>query len=348
MSATPSSAADVLFEELRTGGEPVLSRWKDEQRGEGVHLECKLPSSNQQPGMARADVVQMAAVVSAFANSEGGVLIFGVDAREAHGRDCIQRLVPITDIAAFHRSAEKVRADLVAPAHEGVEMISIPSATSDGSGYLAVRVDQSERRPHRSMKEQIYYRRSHDRTFPMEHSDLKDAMSRTQGPVLAIAADLVDILPNNHQPAESASSFTLLVAITIRNVGGAMARYPFLHFETSPGGGLYDPVSDRRKAPAWSRLLSEVREHRLQGGADQVIPVGTEVRATFAYWTYKRDTATVDGTPLGAFVLGLGGIFGCDGTRTQKFEITMQPHEIIGALHKRGIPITARPTWPAA
>jgi hypothetical protein len=328
-----------LFADLLAGGEATLLRWQREQREESVHLECKSATPSQQPGMTKADVVQLAAVVSAFANSEGGVLVFGVDARRADGRDCIQNLVPINDIAAFHRSAEAVRADLVAPAHAGLEMLPIPSATAEGAGYLAVRVDQSERRPHRSMKDHIYYRRSHDRTSPMEHSDLKDAMSRARGPELEIAVELLDILPDDHRPVASAASFTILVALVVKNVGAAMARYPFLHLEISPGGNLYDPTMDRRRVPAWPRMLSEAKGHRLQGGADNVIPIGTDLRVAFAYWTYKPDTATVAGTPVGAAFLGVAGKFGCEGCQTRSFATTIDAPVVVSELHRRGVPI---------
>lgn len=340
------SAAHALFEELRSDGEAALTRWVGDRREEGVHLECKRSAPTDKPGMARADIEQMAKTAAAFANSEGGVLIFGVDARNEGGLDCIQQLVPIEGLAAFARSADRVKSDLLAPAHPGVEVLAIPSARRADSGYLAVRIDQSERRPHRSLKDQIYYRRSHDRTFPMEHSDLKDAMSRTAGAALEIAIDIADVIFADGVTAEASNSFNILVAISLENTGAAMARFPFLHLETSPGGVLYNPVMDRPKAPVWPRLTTDTSEQRLQGGTDDVIPVSTKVRVAFALWTYKRDTNTIGGQPLGRAVIGLGGRFGCDGMRTTGFELIFQPAELIAELNRRGIPLKPMEVWP--
>lgn len=340
IAAAPSSVAGALFSQLRMGGEQCLQGWVDDSRREGVNLECKRPAQSQQPGMSRADVEQMAKAASAFANSEGGVLIFGIDARDRDGQDALQALVPIANLAAFHRSAERAVADLLSPPHDGIELLAVPSVASPDSGYLAVCVEQSERRPHRSLKDQVYYRRSGDRTAPMEHSDLKDAMSRTLGPELRMSIRIEDIFGDTITPSPSAT-FTFLFVIEIENVGGGMARHPFLHLDPFPGLALYDPVTDRRRGPAWSRLRWDGREERLQGGVDDVIPVSTKVRVAYAYANYRPQQGLLAGVPLAAAQLILSGRFGCDGFRTHGFHEVFAAPELIVELDRRKIPISS-------
>jgi len=83
------SGAISLFEQFKSGGIGLLSRLVEEEWQEDLLLEFKTIEGSCAP-MAKPDRKNFAIALSGFANSDGGVIVWGVDARsggpdEPHG-----------------------------------------------------------------------------------------------------------------------------------------------------------------------------------------------------------------------------------------------------------------------
>ena len=104
---------------------------------ESTHLDFKrqLPDSGKNDDIAKA--------LSAFANSDGGVLVYGID-EDGQGR--AETLCPVTLLGAPERIDLVARQSLDGPV--AIESLSIPSSSDSALGFLVVKVPRSTRAPH--------------------------------------------------------------------------------------------------------------------------------------------------------------------------------------------------------
>lgn len=112
--------------------------------------------------------------ISAFANADGGVLIFGIRERE-HIPESLDDGVP-------NNSIDREWIDQIAQAHitppvAGLTIIQVPA--SETSSYFVISVPKSFRGPHQA-SDRKYYKRYNFRSSPMDHYELEDVIGRRQ------------------------------------------------------------------------------------------------------------------------------------------------------------------------
>ncbi|AGB71063.1 MULTISPECIES: AlbA family DNA-binding domain-containing protein [Rhizobium] len=179
-----------MWDELVSGGEAAIERLLGRQ--EDLTLEFKAHDLREpiflDGSLSPAGKKIFAKEASAFSNSAGGVIVFGVDCRSTHGIDQAERLTPISSLARAETSVRDAAAELLQPRHTGIEVVRIPSLADQASGYIIVRVPRSDRRPHRSEAkgQKEYFKRIGSRSYPMEHYDVEDAFRRTTAPILVL------------------------------------------------------------------------------------------------------------------------------------------------------------------
>jgi hypothetical protein len=109
-------------------------------------------------------------------------LVWGIKAvpDPIDGVDAAQAAVPIAELARFQSEISRAIGELLMPRHDGIEIEPIEDSTQAGSGFLAIWVDRSGRRPHRSevSSEKNYFKRIGASSYPMEHYDIEDAFNR--------------------------------------------------------------------------------------------------------------------------------------------------------------------------
>lgn len=123
--------------------------------------------------------------ISAFANSAGGTIIYGVR-EENH--------VPVKiDEGVDHRRynrewLDQVIHSTISPRLSGVAIVAIP--ISDTQSIYTVQVAQTVRGPHQVNGEGRYYKRFNFRSVPMEDYEIQDVRTRsiTAAPLVAVDA----------------------------------------------------------------------------------------------------------------------------------------------------------------
>jgi predicted HTH transcriptional regulator len=218
-----------FFSELQEAGENFIDILIGTDASENLTFDCKLKGNSQSPKLDRDDRKNLAKAVCAFANSDGGMLLWGVDARERGGVDRLIDKKPIANIKAFANEVERAIPALISPQISGLEFHVIDSGTVAEGGFLAVRVPLSERRPHMSQCNSapgFYYRKGHT-SEPMEVFQVREQMLRRTVPQLEFEWDMRTtgrqfVVEPPNQTAR------YLLDLRLRNASPVSAQYPYL------------------------------------------------------------------------------------------------------------------------
>src|SRR5262245_2475530 len=104
-----------------------LNDWMQTGREEDLHLDFKLIGNP--PFGNRDDRRTLAKALSGFANAEGGVIVWGVDARKnADDVDCARPSQPIQSLPLFVSKLWEYSASATSPSVDGVEHKIIPTS----------------------------------------------------------------------------------------------------------------------------------------------------------------------------------------------------------------------------
>src|SRR5258708_2753392 len=88
-----------------TNAESLIEAFVAKKRAEDLHLEFKQKHDATKGSIAESDKGRLSKAMSAFANSDGGVVVWGVEARQTSDPevpDVAVALAPIKNIDAFH------------------------------------------------------------------------------------------------------------------------------------------------------------------------------------------------------------------------------------------------------
>ena len=320
-----------LFEQLQGEGEAGIRRLVDERAQENVTLDFKRKRDPAKGAFDKDDRAILAEVLSGFANSAGGLAIWGVDARKNQdGVDCAQDRVPIVGIERFQSEAQSLVGQLVLPRLEGVRLAHIKADDDPSAGYLLVRVERSERRPHRSEAtgQKQYYKRAGDGFFVMEHYDIEDAFSRSTRPTVHLACELHCMREaQNHGPPIHKLSVDLIFC----NTGGTLAKFPFLQIRNLKNLTYNKPFGtgspSRTLIPSgqvdgWQSYL---------GGADTVIHPGHRnpvVQLSGNYFMGPGGAKLFGGQLSGEQHISFEARVGCEGAQSQVIQYSRTAEQI--------------------
>ena len=110
-----------LYDKILREGEPALLQLIEEKQQEGVDLDFKTKTDSACGEVGREDKKVLAKALSAFSNSMGGLIIWGMDARKNEDNiDCAIGLKPIMEIEKFRSEVNRLVSQAIMPRHEGV------------------------------------------------------------------------------------------------------------------------------------------------------------------------------------------------------------------------------------
>lgn len=157
----------------------------------------------------------LAKAISGFANSSGGAVVWGIDARpDPEGIDCAQSAHPIGDGALFMAKLSEFGDAATFPPVTGIRHHLIDD--EPGGPFAVTVVPESDLGPHMAkLGEDRYYKRSGGRFYRMEHFDVADMFGRRRVAKLHVSAR---VLPG--QPGKA--------VVALRNIGRGPAIAPYL------------------------------------------------------------------------------------------------------------------------
>ncbi len=216
-----------IFEEIVAGGLPRIRAFVSDQQEEHLYLDFKKASEGHGPASSD-DRAHLAEALSGFANSDGGVIVWGIECKSVQkgDPDVASALRPIGNLMTFLADLQKATAEVVAPGVIGVQHISIEDETGQNQGYVVSFIPRSEGEPHmaRGKHQHRFYYRSGSSFLKMEPYMLADRYGRRPHPKLQIACwgNRDTFLSNVN------IDIRLRLKIGIRNTGLGLALHPAL------------------------------------------------------------------------------------------------------------------------
>lgn len=153
---------------------------------EDLYVEFKTKVDVRVPDLAIRDTWHFSRALSGFANSDGGVLLWGI---KTNKHEQAYKPQPVSDAYDFQGRLKKSLLHSTQPPVDDVQIDVIPVDGSDGLGYIKCLVPASDRVPHRAMlADREYFRRSTEGFRRMEHFELEDMFGRRPRPPYRTAA----------------------------------------------------------------------------------------------------------------------------------------------------------------
>lgn len=159
-----------------------LELFVQQQVQESLHLDYKRSEALSKTGQK-----EIPKDVSAFANSDGGMIIYGIE-ESAHLPVRIDD--GITNSAITREWSEQTILSNISPRIEGVQIQQIPLDASN-SAYC-ISIPKSDRAPHQARTNKRYYKRFNFSSVPMEDYEISDirARSRSIKPLASFAVEI--------------------------------------------------------------------------------------------------------------------------------------------------------------
>lgn len=147
-----------------------------DQTAESSHLDFKRDLPTGWSDKVKNDLI---ADVTAFANSGGGCLIFGIDEQEG----CARNFVPqqVDDLDFLVRRIQDVLLHGVEPRLPPIDVSAVAIAEGDRRGHaIILRIPESWNGPHRSKMSQHFYIRDGARNRPLDVPELRTRFLKSE------------------------------------------------------------------------------------------------------------------------------------------------------------------------
>lgn len=249
-----------------------VRRFVADEQEENLHLDFKTILGSD---LNSDDRRNLAKALSGFANSEGGLVVWGVDARKnSQGVDCACRLAAVPNVAALCSRLNQLTSDMVSPLVDGVQH-RIVAKESYGSGYAVTLVPASDSGPHMAKgREDRYYKRSGDSFVRLEHFDIADMFGRRAHPNLDMWVDF--------QRSGSVGPNEMFLAVFgIENSGRGVAQAPHMGVRVAPPYSISEYGTDGNGTEGLPRFPSAEPEWVNFGGMADVVIHPRTVRPVF-------------------------------------------------------------------
>lgn len=233
----------------------------DAKQVEHLHLDFKLVTHLP---FSREERKSLAEALSGFANSDGGLIVWGVDCRKNDdGIDCAQRLAPVHDVALLLSELNTYTGQAVNPDVEGVRHKAI--ALQGKQGFAVTMVPASDAGPHQAKcGEDRYFKRSSASFIRMEHFDIEDMFGRRKRPRLVPYHRITNLV-------SVGADHTMKIVVGIENSGRGTAKNLFFELALPPGFRLARYGIDDNGAHGLPRLAKATDARSIAFGGPQSI-----------------------------------------------------------------------------
>lgn len=269
-----------LWERLKADGEATLRSLCAQQFAEGQRLEYKRKSGLKDEGLSRDDRRGLGESLSAMSNAEGGILLFGViDEGQKDGADIAKEIESIPNLTSFRNCLESLATVYLSPPNIDLEFLPIQIGGDSDEGVVAIRIGQSDSRPHMSLAptHQKYFLRVLASNQPMLDFQIRDMLRIKTSPVIKVGYQLRpgSVTGDIHQSS---------LVLTLTNEGSVSARKAYVVVRRRTGLHPTGPGSDSFK----EFQLADVSSRGFQAGSESPLHPGQELPAVMLLAHVRR------------------------------------------------------------
>lgn len=253
------SRAEDIFQKLIYFGEDALDDYIINRQAEELFLDFKQATpgiGKNVTSLPRDDRKNLAKCISGFGNSEGGVIIWGVEcSRDIEIGDVAKAKIKVKNVHRFLSWLENAISGCTIPSHNKVRN-HIISIDENGDGYIATYIPKAEVSPLMSTVGNSIYIRSGSNNVPAPYSVIAGMFGRCPQPNidLIISEKKIEVLENinenqiylpekekekNKKPEKYVR---ISFAFHVSNSSSVIARELYLSCTTEHAGGEYNKV----------------------------------------------------------------------------------------------------------
>lgn len=248
------SRAEDIFQKLIYFGEDAIDDFIINQQTEELFLDFKQAVSvgKNFVTLHRDDRRNLSKAISGFGNSEGGVIIWGVEcSRDIEAGDVAKAKVKVKNVHRFLSWLENAISGCTIPSHNKVRN-HIISCDENGDGFIATYIPKCEIAPLMSTTNGAIYIRSGSNNVPAPYAVIAGMFGRRPQPniELIIAYKTLDVLENVDEDMLYPNSIDnppekyvkISFGIQACNNSNVIAREIYLTCRTQNTGGEYNKV----------------------------------------------------------------------------------------------------------
>ena len=226
-----SDSAASLFEQFLYGDSANLDRVNKaiaESEPETLYLDFKRNASGGAVNAKPTDHTKehLSRTVSAFANTEGGLIVWGVESKDGSAN----RGEPIPAIRDFVQEINTLTASSTTPIVAGVRTVWIEAESAEGHGFAVTYVPRSSTPPHQATVPKVknYWMRSGSNCVVMEHRFIRALFEQRAHPAIDVRVS------SPHYHIDHDNGQIAIFEVALRNVGEAIVREPAIAVSAGP------------------------------------------------------------------------------------------------------------------
>lgn len=219
--------AEDLFDRLERGGIAYLDELIETHKSEEAFLDFKRSQNNgQSTHLDGDDTKNLTRALAGFANSDGGVVIWGVKTgggSSSGGADTASGKAPLRDCRAFAAAIDNAVSGRTNPPVPGVRSIPLPE--SDGcTGFVATLIPASSIGPHQTVDTKVYLARYGSSFQPVPHTVLAGMFGRRPQPKLHLEYLIQPLIVPAYGAGEAPGTVWAVITPMVVNAGGVVAK----------------------------------------------------------------------------------------------------------------------------
>ena len=235
--------AEDIFEQIISGGLNAINAFILSSKSEELFLDFKRSSdcgtSNR---LSQNDRNNLAKAISGFGNSEGGVIVWGIDcSQNPQEGDVAKALFPIANVKRFESWIEGAISGCTVPPHSKVQNFAVTNE-SEVNGFLVTLIPKSINAPHQMLPKRQYYIRAGSDFVPTPHDVLAGLFGRRPQPHVF---HMFTTAPAKLQD----ETIKISVGFLIRNQGPGIASNVFITLLVYDFPGEDESIAIQRSDP---------------------------------------------------------------------------------------------------
>jgi len=179
--------AQEIFNRIVEKGEAAIDDFLQARTSEELFLDFKRSSDNGAGRLlSQNDRNNLAKAISGSGNSEGGIIVWGVDcSNDATNADVAKAKVLVKDAKRFQSWLEGTISGCTVPPHSGIRNEAVLCGNSQ-DGFVVTLIPKSNSAPHQVVGKLQYYIRAGSDFVPTPHGVLAGMFGRRPQPLIGV------------------------------------------------------------------------------------------------------------------------------------------------------------------